>query len=414
MNRPVVRPDLLSSNAPEGIEVVQLTFGKIPASHVYMEAQIFTPDSLSFVLHESATPHGSDKNDPKHRYLICDIDDNCSLRPIIEELGATAPSISPDGEYLYYFVDKTEVNKGKLTLKRVRLDGTNRQSLLVLDKPPINASTLPSRIYPLSTIRSDGKKIALSSFFGDGTSSGQDWGLMVFDLEKLSTEMILSGPSWCNIHPQYSRSTLAKYKQDILVQENHGNVCNKTGKILKLIGENGCDIHVIKDDGTDLRNIPWGRDGNEFCQGHQCWRGTTEWAITSTGTRKPSENQLIEGSAVAHENHVGLASSNGIRNNMSRDFPDPCFFHFATDYAGKRLVTDTGPKDQGGRVWVADLNDPGKVALSSWTCLANANSSWQKDSHIHPFLSPDGTKAFFNSDESGVLQTYMIQGLEVL
>jgi Tol biopolymer transport system component len=30
---------------------------------------------------------------------------------------------------------------------------------------------------------------------------------------------------------------------------------------------------------------------------------------------------------------------------------------------------------------------------------------------MHPFLSPDGTMGFFNSDESGLLQAYMITGL---
>ena len=35
-----------------------------------------------------------------------------------------------------------------------------------------------------------------------------------------------------------------------------------------------------------------------------------------------------------------------------------------------------------------------------------------KQAHIHPFLSPDGSMAFFNSDESGILQAYMIRGLE--
>ena len=33
-----------------------------------------------------------------------------------------------------------------------------------------------------------------------------------------------------------------------------------------------------------------------------------------------------------------------------------------------------------------------------------------KDTHIHPFLSPDGVSGFFNSDESGVLQAYMVRG----
>jgi Tol biopolymer transport system component len=36
-----------------------------------------------------------------------------------------------------------------------------------------------------------------------------------------------------------------------------------------------------------------------------------------------------------------------------------------------------------------------------------------KDSgtHTHPFLSPDGASAFFNSTESGQLEAYMITGL---
>ncbi len=29
---------------------------------------------------------------------------------------------------------------------------------------------------------------------------------------------------------------------------------------------------------------------------------------------------------------------------------------------------------------------------------------------IHPFLSPDGQSGFFNSDESGILQAYMVRG----
>ena len=96
------RPDLLDEHAPQGVEVVELTTESVPSCHVYMEAQIFTPDSKRFILHRSAHPHGSDKHDPEHRYLVCDIDDGCTLRPITEESGATAPSVSPDGKYLYF------------------------------------------------------------------------------------------------------------------------------------------------------------------------------------------------------------------------------------------------------------------------------------------------------------------------
>ena len=408
----ILRNDLRPDNAPSCLEVVQLTDTPLSACHLYMEAQIFTPDSGRFLLHESATAHGGNKDDPHHRYLACDLDDNGSLQPLTEEQGATAPSVSPDGRWVYYFVDETAVNGGRLTLKRVGIDGAERQTLLVLDAPLPGTDRRPSRIYPLSTIRSDGRKLALSCFLGNGQREGILWGLMVFDLDHPAVELILSGPSWCNVHPQYCRSTAPAYRQDILVQENHDNVCTSTGEIQKLVGGMGADIHVIRDDGTDFRNMPWGRDNNEFCQGHQCWRGATEWAITSTGTRRPPEQQLIESRAVPHEGHRGAASTGGIRNHLSGRFPSPCFFHFATDREGHRLITDTAAADQGGRVFIADLGEPGKDAASSWTCIAHPRSSWKKEAHIHPFLSPDGAIAFFNSDESGLLQAYMVQGLD--
>ena len=159
--------------------------------------------------------------------------------------------------------------------------------------------------------------------------------------------------------------------------------------------------------------MPWGRDGNEFCQGHQCWRGRTTWAITSTGCRKPPEAQLIEGRAAPHAGHVGIKTPGGVRNDLSRDFPDPHFYHFATDIAGKRLISDAGPLGKDASIYLAELGrarqGPGQP---SSRYLLSPRSSCDKTAHIHPFLSPDGTMAFFNSDESGILQAYMIRGLE--
>ena len=129
------RRDLRPLTAPDCLEVVQLTDGPLSASHLYMEAQVFTPDSRRFLLHESATAHGSDRHDPQHRYLVCDLADPGSLHPLTDEVGATAPSASPDGHWVYYFVDETETHGGRLRLKRVALDGTDRHTLLVVDTP---------------------------------------------------------------------------------------------------------------------------------------------------------------------------------------------------------------------------------------------------------------------------------------
>lgn len=404
------RPDLVDPHASEGTEVIQLTAESVPSCHVYMEAQIFAPDSKRFVLHRSAHAHGSDKSDPAHQYLLCDLEDGCSLSPLTTETGVTAPSMSPDGQYLYYFVDETEVNGGRLTLKHVRLDGADRQTILVLDAGLPGTGLRPSRIYPLSTISSDGSRLALSAFFGDGQIEDAPFGLMIFDIGKASTELILQGQTWCNLHPQYSRSTDADARHDILIQENHGNKANALGEITTLVSGPGADIHVIRDDGSNFRTMPWGRDGNEQCQGHQCWRGRSEWAITSTGTKEPHGARLVEGKALPDQGHLGLKTAGAIRNDLTRAMQEPAFYHFATDIAGARLISDTGPTNPEGRVVVAELGTPGEDTLRNLRPVARPKCSWDKRAHIHPFLSPDGSRGFFNSDESGVLQAYMVHG----
>jgi hypothetical protein len=408
------RPDLESAGSPDGLEIIQLTTEEdVPSSHIYMEAQIFTPDSKRFILHRSAHPHGSDPQDPEHKYLICDLENNCELIPITEEAGATAPSVSPDGATLYYFIDETRPGGGSLTLKQVGMDGTGRETLLTIDAPLPNTNFRPSRPYPLSTISSDGTRLAISAFLGDGETAAPPWGLMVFNLDAASVELIIHGQSWCNMHPQYSRSLDAEENHDILIQENHCNSCDPTGKVARLVGGDGADIHVIRDDGTNLRDLPWGRNGVEFCQGHQCWIGRSARALTSTSTREPKSCQLIEGRALAHVGHLGINTPGGVRNDLSRDFSNPDFYHFATDITGRHLITDAGPRDGGGSIYLAQLPTDETDPLENIAFLLNPRSSWQKGSHIHPFLSPDGSMGFFNSDESGTLQAYMVKGWTV-
>ncbi|MHB1355498.1 MAG: TolB family protein [Anaerolineae bacterium] len=405
------RPDLLDESSPDGLEVVQLTHEEgMPGGHIYMEAQIFTPDSRRLILQRSGFAHGSDRKDPNHQFLLCDLDDRCRLAPLTHEIGATSPSISPDGMLVYYFVDETSPAGGKLTLKSVKIDGTERRTLMVVDRPLPAMPGYLSEIYPLSTISSDGQRLATAAFLGDGRTENAPFGLLVFDLHRATVKVILTGSTWCNLHPQYCRSQDATAVHDILIQENHGCAYSPRGDITTLVSGLGADIHVIRDDGTGLRDLPFGRDVHEACQGHQCWRGDGTWVISSTMVDAPSQQQLVEGRAAPHIGHVGLNTPGAVRNVISRSITEQHFWHFGTDRAGKRLVSDAGSFGVDQAIYVAELQGVGEAAVS-WRYLLTPHSHSELGVHLHPFLSPDGRCAFFNSDESGLPQAYMLAGL---
>lgn len=404
------QPNLRAPEAPPGVEVYQLTHGHTPACHVYMEAQIFTPDSKRLILHESAHAHGSDPRDPEHRYLLCDLENNGALSPVTSECGATAPSVSPDGTWMYYFVDQTQPGGGRLTLKRVRLDGSDRETLHVLDTPPPRCSFHLVHPYPLSTLSSDGRRLAISARLANGEPETPVGILLVYDLDRGTVDMALCGTTWCNIHPQYSRSLDDRACRDILVQQNHGYESSPDGGLRRRKGTRGADIHVIRDDGTDFRTFPWGRDGIETCQGHQCWRGRSQWAITSTIVQSKDVAELIESPAIADARHIGAETPGGQRNNLSANFEQPSFWHFATDIAGTRLVTDYKTPNGRLEIVLADLPTDSESPLTNYRTLVVAGAAAPaRENHAHPFLSPDGETAFFNSTASGTLQAYMVR-----
>lgn len=411
----IPRPDLLPAGADSALKVFQLSDDEVACAHVYMEAQVFTPDSKRFVLRRAAWPHDGDRYSPEHRFLLCDLDNGGELSPLTHEMGVAGPSLSPDGNTLYYFVGERRGSQEIIHLKRVSLDGSRRDTIHVIDSVLPGTSYRPSKLYPLSTISSDGKRIAISCFLGDGETDSAPFGLLVYDLERASVELILWGTTWLNIHPQYSRSLDPEASHDILIQENHGVEYDRNGQFLpgKLVGGHGADIHVIRDDGTNFRTMPCGRArAREACQGHQCWRGRSTSAVIGTSSPgQPGQKgklELIETRAVRNDGHLGMAAPGAWRNNLSRSFSNPRFSHFGVDIAGERILSDS---PVGGRwllhcaKWAEAEGDP----LEDWRFLLDSHSS--KNVHPHPFLSPDGDLGFFNSDESGIIQSYMLTGL---
>lgn len=417
------RNDLVDRRSPEGLEIYQITTDPdVPACHISMEAQVFTPDSNHFLMHRGVGVQSFDHKTPGHEYLLCEVDSG-DYFPVTDEVGAVAPSMAPDGSCFYYFVDETLPGKGRLILRRRNVDGTEPTTLAVLDGEIPGTRFRASRPNALSTISSDGSRLALACFLGDGIHSGGSFGLLIFQLDTGEVHLVLHGPTWRNIHAQYCRSLDEDHSHDILIQENHGGMILPDGRALRASGGRGADIHVIRDDGQHFRNLPWGRSELEMCSGHQCWRGRSHWAIGSLVTGGPedlrakcSQLHLVESEPGDYWDHHGTAAPDAIRNRLCAGFPKPHFNHFASDLSGRRLIADYRPcwdpaaHDQDA-LYFMELGAPGREPAHNIEYLFSPRSSWLESGHVHPFFSPDGQIALFNSDETGQTQAYLVRGL---
>ncbi len=423
----ILRNDLLDEKSPTDAIVVQLTSDKETTGvHLYMEAQVFSPDSTKIIIERGGNAHGPKRNDPNHQYLLCDLDNNYELIPLIDELNARAPSFSPDGDCIYYFIDSSNINSGHIELKKVNPDGTGRETLLVIDTPLKGASSLLSLLYPLSTISSDGRKIACSGFLGDGQHDECPWCVFVIDLETLQADIIWQDVFISNAHPQFSRSTDGNDKHNLMIQHNHGDFNKNPERPVGYVDPLGADIHIIRDNATKFQTVGLGRAYCpiiEHCQGHQCWRGRTNWIISSMYIKEQNNSDeekpvlpLIEAYPIEHTGHLGKFTPNAVRNDLTRDMHAPQFLHFSTDIEGEKLVSDyfqpVGDGNVEQHIYLMQLGQIGIDPIKSFTYLLNTKSSIRKETHAHPFLSPDGKKIFFNSDESGILQAYMITGFD--
>ena len=433
-------PDLKISN---DIDIYKIEFDQdINLCHIYMEAQIFTPDSKRFVLHSGTTPHGGNGLVPElHRYYLCDIENDCDLIQVTSEPQAIAPALSPDGKTMYYVLDHSlcqDDQRMGIELKAVSLESFKSETLLVIDGKLPGTDFYPDKVYSLSTISSDGKHLAIKLKLKN--DFGENHAVLVFDLENGKSWIALLGNDWVNVHPQYCRSLSEENRYDLMVQQNHGIKYNENGQLERHHSGLGMDIHLIRDDGTNFRDMPWGRAPDEICHGHQCWVGRSLVAIEQCSQRPPYYQNglacpaesperakripLIAGTAGEHKDHAGKFAPGSWRKDLCGSIEIPFFAHFATDINGNKIIADScsldfskHPVDEWRYLYVADIPESFDDNEIKWKPIADSKSLEvnSKDNklygtaHAHPFLSPDGKMGFFNSNESGILRPYMIK-----
>ena len=414
----------------EHVRVTCVTAGmETHHDYLYMETPVFSGDGNRFVFRQPAKDYHKNlntvgRNTSADAYWMCDIADNYACVKICDEPGVKGGSMDYKGEYFYYVSD--DADNDRIVFLRLNIQTLKKDTISVIDTPPAGCVAVPSRVYPIAAVRRDGKKYCTGAYLADSRYENGPWGVLVFDTGGGGLDIILEGEDFCNPHPQYAKN--ADIQNDLLIQHNHGSFINKDYAFAPLVSGFGADIHVIRDDGADMRTLPWGRDGNERCQGHQAWRGELKSAVTSTSTDtgrpgEPARYTLIESEPVRCEEnlrHKGLRVQGGRRRELSAGIENPGFVHFAFSLDGQKFVSDFVRRDlkhddpDNVRIVIARIRDNEPAPMRGMTEIVKTLTVWDgaQMSHPHPFLSPDCKKVLFNAYVGGRPQIHIAEGFD--
>jgi hypothetical protein len=344
-----------------GAEVTQLTTAPLIHTHIYPEAPVFTPDSRFFVYARFQAA------DEPHEYWLCEVG-SWRLFRLTQESPVSGPVVGADGEHLYYV---SELRPRVILLIRLHLASLRREELAVAEGL--------TRPYPLGTMSPDGRYYATRVFPADGTAS-----ILRFDVTTGEARVIHSHPEIFNAHMQWEPGR----GRDILIQHNRGGVLDERGRLLHLTGPQGGTLYLIDAEGGNARPLAIGTPHSPRIQGHQCWLGRTGKVLATLGgdfTRDGKKGNLV---TIAEGDEAPTVVAGG-----------PYFCHVSASPDGRFFICDEQP---GGDVLVGST-ETGRFRL---LCRSGSAFGAPQYTHPHPFLSPDGRYAFFNSIRTGVPQIY--------
>ena len=445
MHEAIERDEFRTPVSPEGLRVVQITSDERRDSHVGLQNTIrWTPDSRHLLFGRDASEDGT----VKAGMWVCDTEDRFSIRPVVEwdqflvshtqypddVEGTLAYTINPDGSSVYMM----RRVKGVLELCRVDLDSGQSELLMTAPAPLTSGWMLDAS--------SDGTRVAFHIFLGDGKTEGAPWGLRVFDIENAKTWVVeldnashkgahyRKGGGFCPAAQNAGAYDLVTHKRQSLklsdgAWRTPADGSWRDGAPPEDTSQGYGHLVVFRDDGSDLprspddpaRVIPTPRPPLHITS-HACWRGreartwvASMYNVTPEKWRVPFvEAWPVEASAEylrADRNPEG-GKWVDLTRFVSR--ADACHFDF--DASGRHVVSDTDGYVNPGpcMLYVGTYVEPeeGDPYLKT-KLLGIARTSWKTQSaHPHPFPSPDGRYAVFQSDFSGRPQVHLAYDFE--
>ena len=412
------RDEFRTPVSPAGLEVVQIsTDDTRDSTAFYLDCQSWASDSSKFVYHR----HASDDGSKKPGFWLCDTENNFASYPVyeyenyrsgFEESGNSEYGcvLGPTGECAYLLERKID----RVVLSRLEIDGRARKVEICRAPAPLVSRGALS-------ISADGERLLMGNFLGDGKTEGAPWGADIFDLKKGAHWVIEFGNGYRNMHCQYSRNPAPEYSHDILLCASQPILSDGSWltppdgswRWQDMPPDDGLGgaHHIVKDDGSDWRLLPIGRRKDMLVGGHCTWRGSEYSVCAAVYNVTPERwrSPIIEAEPTRVENPEAMWLGADLRGAEYVDLcrklarADTC--HFGFDRAGGHFVSDTDGYHTGeySFVYAGTYVEPeGESPYLKTSYLLLPRTSWKSQSaHPHPYLSPDGKYAVFQSDFTG-------------
>lgn len=424
-------PEMLSTVSDPNLDVHRLTTE--PAAAAWREG-FFTPDSRGFIFQRRWAAGGV-------QYLMCDVADGFRLRALTETgVPASAPAVSPDSRFFYYFADYSHLPAPRIELHRLSLETFASETLTVIDgvvegvgrRPRAGGRPLRG-LSRTASMRADGLSILAGTNFA-GSDGSDHFAPFFVNLETMRVHGFDWEPFSWRVGGTYFPANDPVHAGHILMgrahRSQHWDERGKYSETWYSSVRRGT-LHVVDEEGCIVGSLPLGGKGEGV--DHACWRGGRyEVAIHSSDHNTASHWRgailCAEPVACAPEHHYAGNAIPGRqqRFELTRKIRRPDVCHMSWSPCGQHVVCDTEgwhgrgtPCLQGpaaylylGTVVESPHEDPYLVPKY----LLHPRSSWEGAyTENIPVLSPDGRTVVFISDwlgKVGVPQLFAVRGFD--
>ena len=367
-----------------GVKVYRATDEAEPKNNIYCERSYCSPDSRAFVYTRFLdTEDHNDIRSPRE-YVLCEFG---SWASHVIGRGAPCRDITRDGRF--YFAD------AEGALRRVDLATGDAETV------PLPEACRPGGAFAVSR---DGRYLATR---GAASFDPQMFSLDLINLTVARRTQLFRHPHVCNPHIQFEPGK----GRSVLVQLNRGCRFSPEGKLLDLLGEEGCTLLVFDVADGAPRPLQVGPPHTPSVTGHEQWIAETGEVLFSTDTTW--EDALERG------NLLRVAPGGPARPVC----PGHAVMHVHASTCGRFFCADetlesdlvhghVQPRRTPStcRVLAGSLDTGRTVVVDEWEQdYLDLHARFGQSGHTHPYLSPDARWLVYNCCRTGRPEVYVAE-----